>query len=166
MRNIWISPKDVMLILRRRKKKHSFQVPQNNHYHLQQGSRFYGWMCCRHQSFPQTIDQLVVRSVCPLYSFIPSALSSFTATGCHPPNMNLLSSQSQGEQRKLLTAVFEVNEKAEPFFGASERRSRVQNGQEETSVMVLTLWSGEHEGVWGQNPLSAAQARILCLRSI
>jgi len=29
--------------------------------------------------------------------------------------MNLVSFKSQGQQQKLLTAVFEVNEKAEPF---------------------------------------------------
>lgn len=61
--------------------------------------------------------------------FISVALVPFTPAACHSQNMNPLSFQSQGQQQKLLTTVFEVNEKAEPFQ-SYWKAARVQDGQE------------------------------------
>lgn len=63
-----------------------------------------------------------------LSPFIPFTLLPFTPAMCHSQNMNPVSFQSQGQQQKLLTAVFEVNEKAEPYQ-SYWKAARVQDGQ-------------------------------------
>lgn len=102
-----------------------------------------------------------------LSPFIPSSLLDFAL---HPRSVSFskyescIISESRTAAKTVDSSVWSKWESwALPELtkgGESARWAR------RTMVMGLTFWSGEREGAWGQNPLSAAQAEILCLRSV
>lgn len=107
----------------------------------------------------------------PVWRFILPELSPFTPAVCHSPKYDsgVTSESRTGGTKTVDSSVWSKWDIWAPFRLAGRRRECDMVKKDAGDLLVRWVWGWRGGGPWGaagQNPFSAAQAEILCLRSV